>query len=41
MGLYKGFWPTFCRDVPGLGIYFYTYDFLKKVFDIRPNEQGQ
>jgi hypothetical protein len=37
-GLYKGFWPTFWRDVPGLGLYFFTYDYLKKVFDIKPHQ---
>lgn len=29
MGLYRGFWPTFWRDVPALGLYFYSYDYLK------------
>jgi len=28
-GLFRGFWPTFWRDVPPLGIYFYTYEYLK------------
>lgn len=28
-GLYRGFWATFWRDVPGLGFYFYIYEYLK------------
>lgn len=28
-GLFRGFWPTFWRDVPPLGLYFYTYEYLK------------
>ncbi len=28
-GLFKGFWATFFRDVPGWGVYFYAYEGLK------------
>ena len=27
--MYKGFWATFWRDVPGWGVYFYAYEALK------------
>jgi len=27
-GFYKGFWPSFWRDVPTYGIYFLSYDFF-------------
>ena len=27
--MYKGFWATFWRDVPGWGVYFYAYEGLK------------
>jgi hypothetical protein len=30
-GLYKGFWPTFIREVPGWGSYFYAYEALKDI----------
>jgi solute carrier family 25 carnitine/acylcarnitine transporter 20/29 len=29
MGLYRGFWSTFWRDVPNWGLYFFTYQWLK------------
>jgi hypothetical protein len=29
MGLYRGFWATFWRDVPNWGVYFVTYEYLK------------
>ena len=40
-GLYKGFWATLLRDVSGLGFYFYTYEFLKKKFDIKIRKPGE
>jgi len=30
--LYKGFWPTFWREIPGWGVYFYVYDAYKEYF---------
>ena len=30
--MYKGFWATFWRDVPGWGVYFYAYEGLKVLF---------
>jgi solute carrier family 25 carnitine/acylcarnitine transporter 20/29 len=30
-GLFKGFWATFWRDVPGWAVYFYAYEGLKKL----------
>lgn len=29
------------RDVPGLGFYFYTYEFLKKRFNIKVRKPGE
>jgi solute carrier family 25 carnitine/acylcarnitine transporter 20/29 len=31
-GLYAGLIPTMWRDVPTFGVYFYSYDYLQKVF---------
>lgn len=31
-GLYRGFWVTLMRDVPGWGVYFYSYEVFKKLF---------
>lgn len=31
-GFYQGYWATFWRDVPGWGIYFYSYEALKNYF---------
>ena len=28
-GLYCAYWPLFWREVPGWGVYFATYDYLK------------
>ena len=28
LGLYKGFWPQVARDIPGRGIYFFTYEYV-------------
>ena len=33
-GLYKGFFALFLRDVPGWGVYFWSYEFLKRAFGI-------
>jgi len=33
-GLYKGFGALVCRDIPGWGVYFWTYEVLKKYFGI-------
>ena len=30
-GLYRGFWATALREVPSWGVYFATYDWLKKL----------
>jgi hypothetical protein len=38
-GLYKGFWPTFWRDVPGLGLYFFSYEYFKKTFSSFTNRE--
>ena len=27
--MFKGFWPTFFRDVPGWAVYFYAYEAFK------------
>ena len=40
-GLFKGFWATLLRDVPGLGFYFYTYEFLKKKYNIKARKPGE
>lgn len=32
-GLYKGFIPTICRETPGFGIYFTTYNYLTNNFN--------
>lgn len=32
MGLYKGGWPLFWRDVPSWGVYFWSYELLKEKF---------
>lgn len=29
--MFKGFWATACRDVPGWATYFYVYEGLKTV----------
>ena len=29
--LFKGFWATACRDVPGWAVYFYVYEGLKSM----------
>ena len=34
MGLYKGFGALVCRDVPGWGVYFFAYDFLKRCMGV-------
>lgn len=33
-GLYKGFGALMLRDVPGWGVYFYSYEALKEQFGI-------
>jgi solute carrier family 25 carnitine/acylcarnitine transporter 20/29 len=30
LGLFQGFWITFLREVPGWGLYFGSYEFLKQ-----------
>ena len=40
-GLYKGFWATLLRDMPGLGFYFFTYEYLKKKFNIKVRKPGE
>lgn len=40
MSLFKGFTPLVYRDVPGWGVYFYSYDLLKDMFGLtRGREQ--
>ena len=34
MGLYKGIFALALRDVPGWGVYFFTYDFLKRCMGV-------
>ena len=34
LGLYKGFLALVLRDVPGWGVYFYTYAVFKRFFGI-------
>jgi len=39
MGLYKGFLPMLLRDVPGWGVYFFTYEYLKALMRLDSSEQ--
>jgi solute carrier family 25 (mitochondrial carnitine/acylcarnitine transporter), member 20/29 len=39
MGLYKGFVPMLLRDVPGWGVYFFTYEYLKSLMRLDSSEQ--
>ncbi|KAG0001218.1 hypothetical protein BGZ80_010616 [Entomortierella chlamydospora] len=39
-GLYQGGWVTILRDAPGYGVYFLSYEGLKRVLDIPPGETG-
>ena len=39
MSLYKGFTALLLRDVPGWGVYFWSYEFLKEMFGIKMNSQ--
>ena len=39
MSLYKGFTALLLRDVPGWGVYFWSYEFLKEMFGIKMNAQ--
>lgn len=34
-GVYKGMFALLLRDVPGWGVYFSTYEFLKRSFKIK------
>jgi solute carrier family 25 carnitine/acylcarnitine transporter 20/29 len=38
--LYKGFWATMWRDVPGWGVYFWAYEYLKIRFGIPFNSRS-
>ena len=40
MGLYKGFGALMLRDVPGWGVYFYSYELLKDMFGITDCMKG-
>lgn len=40
-GLYRGFWITACRDGPAFGMYFWTYDIVKMMFQRRHAEKLQ
>ena len=33
-GFYKGFLPGLLRDVPGTGAYFWTFQKLKKIYEL-------
>ena len=35
--LYRGFIPTVCRETPGFGIYFTTYNYLKSNYNKENN----
>ena len=37
-GLFKGFWITFLRDCPNIGIYFLSYEGCKQL--LRPGQAG-
>ncbi|KAF8938549.1 hypothetical protein BGZ58_000661 [Dissophora ornata] len=39
-GLYQGGWVTILRDAPGYGVYFLSYEGLKRVLDIPHGETG-
>ncbi|KAF9397866.1 hypothetical protein BGX21_008419 [Mortierella sp. AD011] len=39
-GLYQGGWVTILRDAPGYGVYFLSYEGLKRALDIPPGETG-
>ncbi len=39
-GIYKGFWATFWRDVPGWGVYFYVYEKLKNILGVKNVKDG-
>lgn len=32
--LYRGFWPTFAREVPAWAGYFWCYEFLKDAWNV-------
>jgi solute carrier family 25 (mitochondrial carnitine/acylcarnitine transporter), member 20/29 len=34
-GLLLGFGPTLARDVPGIGVFFLTYEYLRQIIDGR------
>ena len=36
--MYRGFWSSLWREIPGWGIYFYTYDFLKRISPFKSDE---
>ena len=45
-GLYRGFWATCMRDIPGWGVYFYSYEVFKKLFyridkGVKPGQSRQ
>ncbi|KAF9990209.1 hypothetical protein BGZ75_003100 [Mortierella antarctica] len=39
-GLYQGGWVTILRDAPGYGVYFLSYEGLKRALEIPPGETG-
>ncbi|KAG0357457.1 mitochondrial carrier domain-containing protein [Gamsiella multidivaricata] len=39
-GLYQGGWVTILRDAPGYGVYFLSYEGLKRVLEIPQGETG-
>jgi len=30
LGLWKGMWPTLCRDGPGVGTYYAAFEFFRR-----------
>jgi solute carrier family 25 carnitine/acylcarnitine transporter 20/29 len=38
-GMFKGYWPTFFRDVPGWAVFFYAYELFKKLVLTEPDPE--
>ena len=41
LSLYKGFTALMLRDVPGWGVYFWSYEYLKDLFGIKDTSKDQ
>ena len=39
MGMYRGFWACFWRELPGWGVYFASYEYIKSIMP--DNLQGR